>query len=293
MVPPEVVTWLRDVFRACNQSVTANLSNNPNAAEESFDMAWISHLNGYATPRRLDSGWTVKIETHFLGGMRHFRGWEIADIGVLLFVRDPTHVITRKVALLQSKRLYPSNMTVREETTVDYEIGFARLADPSDISHSIAYESQFTFTKDCRYGALVADSDQVSAIDDFERQIALRVYYQLYNPWRLPYRITVPAQSRRRFRGDPQVGIRLLRAAAVHGLLAERAPGHRPTYHELANECGAGWSLPEFIAEEFVGCREGNEYEEGGSAIFNVFNRRSGAIAAAIAITLEAPDSLQ
>jgi hypothetical protein len=112
MVPLKVVTWVRDVFRACNRSVTANLSNNPNAAEESFDMAWIAHLNGYATPRRLTSGWTVKIETHFLGGMRHFRHWEIADIGVLLFVRDPPHVITRKVALLQSKRLYPSNMTV-------------------------------------------------------------------------------------------------------------------------------------------------------------------------------------
>jgi len=76
--------------------------------------------------------------------MRHFRQWGIADIGLLLFVRDPVQVITRKVALLQSKRLYQSNMTVREETTVDYEIGFARLADPSDLANSIAYESRFT-----------------------------------------------------------------------------------------------------------------------------------------------------
>lgn len=59
------------------------------------------------------------------------------------------------------------------------------------------------------------------------------------------------------------------------------------------DRCGAGWSLPDFIADEFVGCREGNEYEEDGTAIFNVFNRRSGAIAAAIAITLEAPDTLE
>ena len=115
-----------------------------------------AHLNGYATPRRLGNGWTVKIETHFLGGMRHFRRWEIADIGILLFIRDPLRVATRKVALLQSKRLYPTTMTVREETTVDYEIGFARLADPSDLARSIAYESQFTFNASCRYGELVA-----------------------------------------------------------------------------------------------------------------------------------------
>jgi hypothetical protein len=113
---------------------------------------------------------------------------------------------------------------LREETTVDYEVGFARLADPSDLAHSIAYESQFTFGEECRYGALVADSDQIAAIDDFERQIALRVYYQLYNPWRLLYRITVPTQGRRRFRGDPRVGIRVLRAEAVHEVLAERTP---------------------------------------------------------------------
>ena len=95
MVPAEVLTWVRDVFGSCNRAVTAQLSNNPNAAEESFDHAWIAHLNGYATPRRLGNGWTVKIETHFLGGMRHFRRWEIADIGILLFIRDPLRVATR------------------------------------------------------------------------------------------------------------------------------------------------------------------------------------------------------
>jgi hypothetical protein len=192
VVPAEVLTWVRDVFGSCNKAVTAQLSNNPNAAEESFDHAWIAHLNGYATPRRLGNGWTVKIETHFLGGMRHFRRWEIADIGILLFIRDLLWVATRKVALLQSKRLYPTTMTVREETAVDYEIGFARLADPSDLARSIAYESEFTFNSSCRYGELVADSDQVRAITEFQHDIGPTVYYHLYNPWRLPIGSRLP-----------------------------------------------------------------------------------------------------
>lgn len=40
--------------------------------------------------------------------MRHFYGWEIADIGLLLFAKKAGAVVSKKVALLQSKRLYPS-----------------------------------------------------------------------------------------------------------------------------------------------------------------------------------------
>jgi hypothetical protein len=76
-------------------------------------------------------------------------------------------------------------------------------------------------------------------------------------------------------------------------LLQARTPGHRPTYADLLNECGSGWTLPEFMADELVACREGYSYEESDNAIFNVFNRRSGAIAAAIAMTLEAPDAIE
>jgi hypothetical protein len=47
------------------------------------------------------------------------------------------------------------------------------------------------------------------------------------------------------------------------------------------------------MADELVACREGYLYEENDNAIFNVFNRRSGAIAAAIAMTLEAPDVIE
>jgi hypothetical protein len=81
---------------------------NPNAPEESLDLTWIEHMSRFSSPVTLDSGWLVKIETHYLGRMRHFRRWEIADIGRLVHLRLGEKGRTSKVALLQSKRLYPA-----------------------------------------------------------------------------------------------------------------------------------------------------------------------------------------
>jgi hypothetical protein len=64
-------------------------------------------------------------------------------------------------------------------------------------------------------------------------------------------------------------------------------------WQEMLEVLSSGWTLPEFMADELVACREGYLYEENDNAIFNVFNRRSGAIAAAIAMTLEAPDAIE
>ena len=40
------------------------------------------------SPAVVAPDWSVRIDTHFLGGRRHFRSWEIADIGVLVYLRD-------------------------------------------------------------------------------------------------------------------------------------------------------------------------------------------------------------
>jgi hypothetical protein len=137
-IPEDVTEWIRTVFRACNERITEKLSNNPNLPEESLDLTWIEHLSQYASPVTLSSSWIVKIETHYLGGLRHFRNWEIADIGVLMFFCQAGALKRSKVALLQSKRIYPSNNTVQEEDRIDYEIGFARLADPESLQQSMA-----------------------------------------------------------------------------------------------------------------------------------------------------------
>jgi hypothetical protein len=149
-LPDQILSWVRSVFAACNARTTEKLSMSPNAPEESLDLTWIEHVSGFSSPVTMDSGWLVKIETHYLGGMRHFRRWEIADIGVLVHLRLGEKGRRSKVALLQSKRLYPDGTPIREETLVDYEIGFARLADPEDEVLSMGFDTEFRFTEESR-----------------------------------------------------------------------------------------------------------------------------------------------
>ena len=293
-IPEDVRGWLRRVFDGCDARISDKLSNNPNLPEESLDLTWIEHLSQFASPVTLPSAWTVKLDTHYLGGLRHFRRWEIADIGVLLFIRRAGVVERRKVALLQSKRLYPSTSEVLEERRIDYEIGFARLADPEDLSRPISLEARFEFTDACRYGALRNNSEQMSAITEYEEENALPVYYQFYNPWRLPFQQTIPLTEYKREEGSPEIGTRIIPARGVHTLLKQQAAGYKPALSDLRylvdEGDGYGWPLGHFIVELFLGCKEGSVFETWSDGrISNLFYRRTGPIAAAISIVIEAP----
>ena len=78
-IAQDVTEWIRKVFRECNERITEKLSNNPNLPEESLDLTWIEHLSQYASPVTLSSLWTIKIETHYLGGLETFR--QLGDCG--------------------------------------------------------------------------------------------------------------------------------------------------------------------------------------------------------------------
>jgi hypothetical protein len=116
-IPESVRRWVFDAFRSCNERISAKLSRIPNSPEESLDMTWVEHFSQYAVPTRIDNNWTVRFETHYLGGLWHFHRWEIADIGVLLFIKTGGELRRTKVALLQSKRLYPSKTPVSRSHT--------------------------------------------------------------------------------------------------------------------------------------------------------------------------------
>jgi len=293
-IPTDVTEWIRKVFRECNERITEKLSNNPNLPEESLDLTWIEHLSQYASPVTLGSSWTIKIETHYLGGLRHFRNWEIADLGVLMFFRRAGALERSKVALLQSKRLYPSNNTVQEEDRIDYKIGFARLADPESLQQSVAVQAEFQFDDSCRYGALSAKSDQVKAIADYQKQNKTPVYYQFYNPWRIPFTQRIPLSQFKRPSGKLNLGTRVIPARDVHKLLASYVAGQKPTLADIEGLCpGApyGWTLEHFIADLLLGCVEGSIFTSiSEERIQNLFYRRSGPISAAIAISIEAPE---
>lgn len=293
-LPAHVLRWVKSVFYECNRRISEKIANNPNAPEQSLDLTWIEHLSRYSSPVALGSSWVAKIQAHYLGGLRHFMRWEIADIGVLVFIRKSGRIQRSKVALLQSKRLYPSNKRVIEEHQIDYEIGFARLADPEDLARSIALETEFEFNEDCEYGALTSGSDQAKAIDQYMRKEKLAVYYQLYNPWAIPFTQRVPVAGYEAADGEPTLGTRVIPVTEVHGILRSLRKGSSPTLRSLAAAAGNphvyGWALEHFVAELLMKCQEGSVFESiNDTRIQNLFIRRTGPIAAAIAITIEGP----
>jgi len=285
-------------MRACSHRFTTaatcceKLTNVPNCQEESLDQTWIEHFSRLASPVAVSPSGTVKVETHYLGGLHHFGNWEIADIGVLLFIRRGERVTTSKVALLQSKRLYPTSSQVREEGIIDYRTGFARSADPEDLRMSIAIQAEYEFNEDCRYNALQANSDQVRSISEYERDNSLLVYYQFYNPWSLPFVQRIPLSEYATPSSELTHGVTILPASRIHGLLTGKQSGYRPTVKDLGtiseDAFPCGWPLEHFAGDLFLQCHEGSSFETvNDDAIQNLFYRRSGPISAAIAITVE------
>jgi len=294
-IPKEVTNWLSKIFVGCNERISLKLSNNPNLPEESLDLTWIEHLSQYSSPKTFSSAWTVRLDTHYLGGLRHFYGWEIADIGLLIFFRRAGKIIRSKVALLQSKRLYPSNNSVREEIDVDYQIGFARLADPEEMRISLTTVSEFSFADQSRYGALAAGSQQVREINDYQRKNKLSVYYQLYNPWTVPFTQRIPLTSYTAPDGALTLGTRVIPATVVHDSFRDKPKGYKPALVDFEASCGGdehrfGWRLEFFVADLVLQCREGSPFQDiSDERIQTLFYRRSGPISAAIAINIELP----
>jgi hypothetical protein len=265
----------------------------PNVTEPSLDMALIDHLTQYSAPQILDSGWTVRVDTHFLGGLRHFYGkWEIADIGLLVHYRKNGKVLRSKAAVLQSKRLYPKAGVVKEDLEIDYQTGFARLADPES-TPPLYVKTNYTFDETCRYGALSNDDEQFKAIEHWVKERKIPVYYQFYNPAHLPLNQSYPLRPESRKIRNYSFATRIVPAGDVIARLKERPKNYAPSVLDLSSEATGsnfGWRLEYFVADLLIRCKEGYVFQDiGEEEIYSLFNRRSGAIAAAVGFSLEMP----
>jgi len=164
----------------------------PSTHEASLDLAFVSRAADFAGPIVFPSEWIVRIDTHFLGGRRHFFNWEIADIGILIVFRQGGKVVKSKIALLQSKRLYPMEEEYEEDERVDYEIGFARLFHGDEHFGSITAPRVFSFGSESKYQALRVGDKQYVAVEGYEKEHSIPVYYMLYHPGYLPYKTEIP-----------------------------------------------------------------------------------------------------
>ena len=146
-MPGEVRAWLLSVFAEVNRRTSGKLTRMPTTHETSLDLTVIEQLSQVASPFRFPSNWLVRLDTHYLGGGRHFGSWEIADLGVLVIFRRPGVVERVKVALLQSKRLYPNEMMSKsEDLEIDYVVGFGRLLHSESEFKSAIRERTFHFS---------------------------------------------------------------------------------------------------------------------------------------------------
>jgi hypothetical protein len=209
-------------------------------------------------------------------------------------------LIARKVALLQTKRLYSKEIPVESTDRSDYEIGIGRLVDRTDKIVPLFKQRKFTFTEKCVYGAMSSGSEQVERIDDYVDQRGIPVYYALYNPPKVPSSGLHPAFGGIKPLEDNEVGCRVLKREEVNDILGELPVGATPSFGEMQNPdrktsfdpfAVHGWRLETFIADEVMRCREGRLFEDTqDETLASLLYRRTAPIAAAIIMTVDLPE---
>lgn len=297
-LPHDVVEYVRSVFRRCNEQTSAFMTAQPNVHEVTLDHAFIHHLDRMARPQLLPSKWLVTIETHFLGGGRHYGLWEIADIGVLVVFRKSGRVERTKVGLLQSKRLYPNEQSYDEAEHEDYLRGFGRLFGVDKGVDEIFLGRQYTFAEDSQYRAFRRNAKQHKNIDAYELVSGIPVYYLFYNPWLIPWTVTLPVEHADKLPPKCSCGCRVVPTGVLNDALKGVARGASPSYADVRDglpkafkpeEHPGGWRLEYFITE-LLSCRLGYYSDSGLDNQFQqLFGARTAAIASAFSVTIDSP----
>ncbi|WP_139238561.1 hypothetical protein [Mesorhizobium sp. YR577] len=272
----------------------------PSMHEESLDHMLIMELSAAPPAFFANERIGVAIESHWLGGRRMWHRWEIADIAFFIVLRRLGHLQMRKVALLQTKRLYSREIPVPELERADFEIGIGRIADRTDPSRPLSARRQFTFDGACVYGAMHAGDNQIEAIDDYFDERGIPVYYGLYNPTSLPYSAEYPALAGSAPAAVNAVGCRILPSAVVHAVATQLPAGRSPTADSLVvsppidpADAGSsrGWRLERFVADEVLRCRQGRLFEDATDPnLRSLLYARSAPIQSAITITIDLGD---
>lgn len=300
VVPAPILDWIRNVFAEVSRRSAATLSRIPTTYETTLDHGVIAHLADFAAPFKFRSDWIVTLDTHYLGGGRYWGNWEIADIGILVAFRRNAEILGSKIAILQSKRLYPDEIkTATDMHPIDYHVGFGRLLLSKGEYRTNVKRRMFHFSPSSKYRALEYQEEQYRAILQYGRDHGIPVHYLLYNPLDIPCTAVLPASAE--LTGNQtiaRVACRVIKAETLDIKLGKTSlkRARHPSFTQIAGHTkrfdGDFWTLQNFVADRVIGCEEGyiagtNPAQDEG--LFRVFNLRSGPISAAISITIDAP----
>lgn len=212
----------------------------------------------------------------------------------MVFAKENNRTVGNKVAILQSKRLYPIVGEIAAETPEDYQIGMGRLVSDRITATSLTQAKTFQFTGESKYKTLAKDDRQYKAIAEYESTLQIPVHYLLYNPWVVPSAYSFPLEAEPALGAKANGGCRIIPASSIRACLMPKNVNYTPRFNDLKGVVSPaaahehGWRIEHFATNLLMKCKEGHVFESvNEEPMFNLFNRRSGPIAAAIAITVE------
>lgn len=243
------------------------------------------------------------MDTHNIGGLRRLgaphldwdfpqrRRWETADIAILVFVYRGDTLVAKKIGLLQSKRLFPTNQDVDDEDEIGFLHGMNAFIGRDGQQAAASLHRTYSFDETCTFAAIQAGHRQVELIDALNRDFGKAVFYLLYGPPELPYTVSYPLRKRIRV-GEMLVGNRVVDADNVHRALNGLADGQSPSFSMLQSACiGRDWSLETWAADLLLTCQVGQQFDDSNDQRVRYFlERRSGPIGAALAASITLAD---
>jgi hypothetical protein len=216
-------------------------------------------------------------------------------------IREGSRLVLTKLALFQSKRLYPLEEAIDEVELDDYVVGFYRLYEDDAVAADASRPRIFTFRDESPYNMILAGDQQVGRIAGFERSNRVPVHYLLYNPAVLPWTQTHPLSVGTDLPNSTDIGCRVVPAANIREVVAAMPPGSSPSYGQLRDALPspfrgpgtrAGRRIEDFV-ERLVTCKEGyRAATRQDNALNYVFGGRAAPIAAAIGVTISAPGTV-
>lgn len=291
VIPDDAIFWFRAILSEANRTATERLLNVPNIRETSLDDGLIESIVPRSAPRLLPSGAVVELQIHNIGGLRRLYRWETADVAVLVFIYRSSALISQKIGLLQSKRLFPLNNDVVDDDPVGFYYGMNQYVHRDSRNPIGLLHREFEFNENCTYSSLKSGSDQLSSIESFNDEFGEAIYYLLYNPPSMPITVQYPVTNYQTL-ADFDIGCRVYTATDVHSVLRSIPQGRPPSYKDISSGSNSSnWRLEDW-AEHLLRCSVGKQYSSDKDIVVEqLLTRRSGPIGAAIAVSISLPES--
>ncbi len=291
-IPEDVRNLVRAAFSKANDEVTRAISRQPAIHEEVLDQLLVLAMNKVPLAISPISGAALAIDTHWLGGRRFYlQRWEIADIALVAVLRLTGQVVWRKVALLQSKRLYSREIEIAQAEDNDYFLRIGRVIDQNSLPVPLFHQQPFSFSGESTYKELRPGDQQVRNIDNYSRERSMPVYYSFYNPLDIPFQVIAPQVYEEGLPTVNKVGCRVVRSTEVHEIVSSM--GSSPSFDEingLDRSRHRGWRIEHFVADSFLCCHEGRKFHQADHPdLQSLLYERSAPISAAVVFTIDLP----